>query len=258
MGEFDNEIKEENGQITFDTLRIGPMLNARKEYQTIANSNMEKINRNDLIRAGLEDQRMASVNSVFTLFVMGKHGIALKDIPKFERGELQGHDKEAYLKEFEQFVKDHPVHETINGKIVYYPEGAKAWAEVYREANKKLKQYEIPNIDFGDPEAYTDNMEELAMVSRIGTDMVQLLDQQMGKFINGEVNQAFSEGFGSQKEQSEFVTNLQNLQFVGGFLESCTDKYRKDNVQASIDTQLVPSAYARNYAHKNQHLYRIF
>ena len=70
MGEFDNEIKEENGQITFNSLRFGGFMEARKENQEIMASNMKKIDRKDLIRAGLVDQRMDSVNSIFDLYVM--------------------------------------------------------------------------------------------------------------------------------------------------------------------------------------------
>ena len=253
MGDFDNEVQIPE-QMDFDTMGIRNIKNEYIRYEENTGSNMSKIDRNDLKRAGFLDQRMSSVNSMFDLYVMGTRGIPFSDIPKFEKGELPGYDKESLVREFETFVKGHPVHEMVDGKKVTYPENAEAWGVIYASANNALKDYKLPDVDFGNPSSYGDKLPELAMLSQIGTDLVQVMEQQMMGYSDPGLNRKFTEGMGGVKAQNEFLANLDTLQDVRSILQGCTTKYR-DETPEQINNAIIGSLYTREFAHKNKDLY---
>ena len=203
--------------------------------------------------AGLKDPRMLSDNCVFDLFCMGKHGVAFADIPALEEGKLQGHDRDAYFREFVDFLKEHPIsHTGDDGKTVFYPENAKAWGELYKAANQKLKEYRLPDINLADPNQLWQYEGQIAMLKTIGTDFVQVINGQMEKYQQPELQSAFLEGFGTQEERMNFHANIVTTQNLKAMLEEMYVPLSNNEVADSIG-QLTMT---RNYFTQNQDLYR--
>ena len=143
----------EQDKLDIKRFRLNSLQKELKDFTDRQAENMKDIDPQVLKDAGLSDARAHSNAGIFDLFVMAKHGVDMKDIPKFERGELEGHDKAQYVKEFETFLKDHPISKKDEkGKVTYYPENAKAWGELYKAADKKLSEYRFPDVDLGNPE----------------------------------------------------------------------------------------------------------
>ena len=184
------------------------------EFTELRTNNMKDIDGQVLTNAGLTDSRPHSNAAIFDLFVMAKHGIDMKDLLKFERGELEGHDKAQYLREFETFLKDHPVSTTDEkGKKTYYPENAKAWGELYKEADKKISEYRFPDVDLGKPENWQKVKDDVVLMSQIGTDWLQVIqEKQMANFDVPELNHGFLQGFGSEEAENHFWANIVTTQ----------------------------------------------
>ena len=181
-------------------------------------SNLDGIDPQAVINAGMTDSRPHSNAMIFDLFVMGKHGVPFKDILKFEKGELKEHDKAKYLQEFKKFVEEHPISTKDEfGNQTFYPENAKAWGELFNQANQVLKDYKIPNINLADPKAVEANKEEMAVLSKIGTDFVQVEQAMMEKFKVPEVTAGFMEGFGTVANLNSFHSNIYALQSLKSF-----------------------------------------
>ncbi|MBR4183305.1 MAG: hypothetical protein IKQ56_05730 [Lachnospiraceae bacterium] len=224
------------------------------EFLSGQDSNMRGIPAEVLHNAGLKDARPHSNAIVFDLFVMARHGVAFKDIPKFEKGELEGHDKAQYVQEFRKFLEEHPLSKTNEkGEKEYFPENAKAWGELYRDADKVISEYRIPEVDLGNPDTYAKAADEIAMLSKIGSDVVQVIqDHQMEKFRNPELNNGFVKGFGSMKNEMHFWANCSTLQNLQTFIGDCGVKMT--NMQARVETGLMVTA--RWFATQNKDLYQ--
>ena len=235
-----------------ERFRMRTMDQEKSAFTSAQTASMENMDRKLLEAAGIKDSRPHSNDCIFDLFVMAKHGVAFKDIPKFERGKLEGHDKAAYLKEFEQFVKDHPISKKENGKITYLPENATAWGELYRDADKVISQYRMPDVDLGNPENWEGIKDEMVLLTKIGTDFVQVIQGQMEKFRKPELNEGYLKGFGSEEAQQHFWANVVTLQNCKGYLEEMGTT--KD--ERYVYSGGVMAAELRWYASKNQDAYR--
>ena len=225
-----------------------------KEFNENQGKNLADFPKELLTNAGLRDSRLHSNAIIFDFFVMAKHGVDLKDIPKFERGELEGHDKSQYLQEFRTFLEEHPISkEKGDGEREYFPENAKAWGQLYSEVDKKLSEYRLPDVDLGNPDSYADRVDEIAMLNKIGTDAVQVIqDHQMEKFRNPELNAAFVQGFGSMKDELHFWSNCSTLQNIKAFMGQAGVEMSSSH--ASVELNSI--AAGRWFATQNQDLYK--
>ena len=224
------------------------------EFNNLQHNNMQGIDPQVLLNAGLSDARAHSNAGIFDLFVMAKHGVDMKDIPKFERGELEGHDKSQYLKEFETFLKEHPISTTDEkGNKTYYPENAKAWGALYKEADKKISEYRFPDVDLGNPEDWQKAKDDIVLMSKIGTDWLQVIqEKQLEKRDNPEINEAFRQGFGSEEAANHFWANIVTTQNVKGFLQAAG----VEPMSSHTTTYAARNAEGRWYISQNQSKYR--
>ena len=212
----------EQDKLDIKRFRLNSLQKEMKDFSNRQAENMKDIDPQVLKDAGLSDARAHSNAGIFDLFVMAKHGVDMKDIPKFERGELEGHDKAQYVKEFETFLKDHPISKKDEkGKVTYYPENAKAWGELYKAADKKLSEYRFPDVDLGNPENWQKVKDDVVLISKIGTDWLQVIqNNQMEKFEMPELNEAFQQGFGSEEAANHFWANIVTAQNLKIFMEA--------------------------------------
>lgn len=174
---------------------------------------LNAIDNKALISVGMDDARANSLNCIFQLYVMANHNVALKDIYKFENGKMPEHDKKKYHQEFKKFVEEHPIYiKDDKGNMTYNTKNAKIWGEMFNKANGKINEYKLPAFNIADPIEAAKNKEEMTMLTRIGTDLVQVTEHIFGKLHNPTVNNAFVEGFGSIANLNKFQNNVVALQ----------------------------------------------
>lgn len=246
--------KEERNKRDLTRFRMNLLEKESNEFAELQGKNLANIDRKVIKDAGLTDPRANSNAAIFDLFVMAKHGVDFKDIPKFERGELEGHDKATYLAEFETFLKEHPVSTTNEkGEKVYHSESAKVWGELYRDADKKLSEYRFPDLDLGNPENWLQCKDDMMLLGKVGTDFLQVIqEQQMGNFRVPELNEGFVRGFGSEEAQSHFWANIVTLQNCKAFVQKMTQPISRTDVESGI----VQYVEGRKFATQNQAAYR--
>ena len=126
-----------------------------------------------LSRAGIGAVPIAERSTQYMLWLIAEKGVDIKDA-------LNQGSNEAYKKEFLDFVQKNPVGEFAeNGQI-------EAWARVYDTAYKKIREYQLPDIDYSDPDIVAAHMDEIVLISAIGeygSDLMERTFDGNGKTI---------------------------------------------------------------------------
>ncbi len=128
---------------------------------------------------GLLTGRGFTNSSTFRFYLMAKKGLSVQDAMKY------GPDSEGFendFKEFEQFLKDHPIKDTETKKLSdeERDQNTKEWLDVFGKASDKFAEYKIPDIDYNNPEAVEPYRNEFLFLSPLITD----LEQQVEPFLS--------------------------------------------------------------------------
>ncbi|MBR4758566.1 MAG: hypothetical protein IK078_00260 [Lachnospiraceae bacterium] len=240
-------------RFTVENTHMDVYREAKKELGSWGDK-MATIDKRILEEAGLVDPRMNSINCVFDMFCMAKHQVAFQDIPALEAGTLPGHDRDAYFKEFVKFLKEHPIKETTwDGKVESNYESAKAWGELYRDANKVLGEYRLPDMNIADPKIIEERKGEMMLLSTIGTDLVQVIEGQMQSYYDPVVMAGYNAGFGTEAEKLDFHSNIVTLQNLKSLVEACHDPH---SLTANGDNWIMPTLMARQFFTAHQEEYK--
>lgn len=254
LEEEEDRLEKERAERNIKRFHMDAISEDANFFLQAQDSNLKGVDPKVLKNAGLRDSRLHSDAAIFDMFVMAKHGVAFKDIPKFERGELEGHDKAKYLEEFKTFLKEHPVSITDeNENVTYFPENAKAWGELYRDADKVLSEYRFPDVNLGDPKNWAQVKDDLVLLEKIGTDFVQVIqNSQMESFRVPELNEGYNRGFGSEEAQTHFWANVVTTQNLKAIVQGMG----VDVDSTQLNQGAIKNAEIRWFLDHNQDLYK--
>ncbi len=120
-----------------------------------------------------------AAQTVFVLWLMGHKGFGLDAVTRFaggplynKRGEIVNADELATLsklrEEFVQFCKDNPTTGAEAGNPEKYKASAENWANCFKHATNRIKEYKLPEIDYTDKNQVLEHIDEFVMLSKLG------------------------------------------------------------------------------------------
>ncbi len=188
-------------------------------------------NADALNKCGFHGTRQDSMSAVFRFFLMSRDEPNM-DFKQAYQMRPPHPDFEKNWKEFIDFAKAHPTR-TENLDLNTKKENIKAWTNVFKKATEKIKTYQFPKIDYGDPVQIFAHREEL---SALISCYINFSQEFRDSFYNGlgKDSTIVDETLGGKKGFQEMMRTWEDIAFViqplqSGYMPANLDDYSNNS-----------------------------